>query len=66
MRIPALLPPAFDFFDFFARFFAMARRAAFLDADDLRLADAHLPLRNYLTTRMVQKSCASSGSRTYS
>jgi hypothetical protein len=28
MRIPALLSPLFDFFDFFARFFAMAEQVS--------------------------------------
>ncbi len=38
MRIPALLPPPFDLLrDFFARFFAIAKRAEFVDAGDLGL-----------------------------
>jgi hypothetical protein len=66
MRIPALLPLVFDFRDFFARFFATDYRAVFDVGEDLRVAVLRPSLRNYLTTRIVQKSCASSGSVRYS
>jgi len=66
MRIPALLPLPFDFCDFFARFFAMAKRVVLVVGDDLRIAVSSLLIGNYLTTRMVQKSCASSGLVRYS